>query len=173
MSGIIFLIGMPGSGKTRWGGEAAAFYDLSFVDLDGYIEHLEGKTIKEIFDEDGEQVFRAMEKNALMALVAQNKAPFILSCGGGTPIDEENFKLMKSRGCIVYLEAEPERLFANLQAGMMQRPLLADSDDPFQQLKKLYEERKIVYEQADFILDTENLSLGDFKKIIETCIEQH
>lgn len=172
MSKILFFIGMPGAGKTVWGKKLAAHFHWSFFDLDQYIEERESKTIAQLFELSGEAAFRKKETIALKNIVAGNEKPFVLSCGGGVPLNPSNFSLMKEHGCIVYLKAKIETLFHNLQHEAGKRPLLQQDKNFAVSLTELYEKRKKIYEQADYIFDVENLSLTDFESLQE-CINQH
>lgn len=170
MSKNIFIIGMSGAGKTAWGEQVAKKFSLPFFDLDHYLEMKLGMTITQMFTVYGEQGFRELETQALHELIRDNKAPFILSCGGGTPVSARNFDAMKSNGCTIYLKAEIPTLLKNLEGEIHQRPLLNNGVIiPAQRLTELYERRKAIYEQADHTLQVENLSIQDFEPILQAC----
>ena len=75
----IFLIGFMGSGKTHWGKELSQKMDIPFFDLDEKIEEHEGKTIVQIFAEEGEEYFRLLEKDVLH-LLTENHETFVMAC---------------------------------------------------------------------------------------------
>jgi shikimate kinase len=102
---IIYIIGFMGSGKTTIGRELAFRLNWSFVDLDNKIEEFAGKTIPEIFSQNGEEYFREIESNILKSQSSANKT--IISTGGGTPCHDENMKLMLSTGLTVILNLHP------------------------------------------------------------------
>ena len=120
---MIFLIGFMACGKTTLGKalERAFPGELSFVDLDEYIESKAGKTVRAIFADEGEAAFRRMESEAI-AEVAERYS--LVACGGGTPCHGRNLELMLSRGTVVWLEASRERSVSRLIAFQAQRPLL-------------------------------------------------
>lgn len=167
----LYLTGMPGSGKTTWGREIATTYHLFFFDLDHYIEQMQGKPITTIFQEEGEARFRSVESEALREIIYNHKQPLVLSCGGGTTINNDNFSLLKSSGYIVYLKATTGTLLSNMQQGFASRPLL-NLPDPERRLIELYQQRRTVYEQADYTLQVENLSIQDFEPILQLCTKQ-
>lgn len=168
---LVFLVGMPGAGKTYWGVQLSAALGLSFIDLDKYIEEQAGATVSHIFQESGEAVFREKETLALQALVANAGTQCIIACGGGTPIFGDNLHIMKAAGCVIYLKASFDTLLANLQRDHTDRPLLKQKD-PTLLLQDLFEKRRAYYEQAHYILDVENLSVPTFAQIIAQCTDR-
>ena len=169
----IFLIGMPGAGKTYWGKEIGAAYDLPFIDLDGFIEMQEQLTIPEIFAAKGEDSFRLIEQAALKSIIAQLTFPAIIACGGGTPVFFDNMQVMKEAGTVVYLEAPLPILYDRLQETLNMRPILKDEDSLASLLEILYVSRKEIYEQADHILNAIDITVATFTQIIDTCINKH
>ena len=168
---ILFLIGMTGAGKTYWGKILALEYGFQHTDLDECIEAQKGKTIAEIFREDGEEVFREMEATALRNITQSVKGDTIISCGGGTPVFHDNLAYMKGRGCTVYLQASVSYLTSRLMNTDAKRPLIDDAVE--ERLKQLYENRKNIYEKAHHIVDVETLTVGNFAEIIAQCKHQH
>jgi shikimate kinase len=163
---------MPGSGKSYWGRKLASHYDLPFVDLDTCIEEKLGRTISAIFGTEGEMRFRKLESEALAEVLADERS-LILGCGGGTVLALENRELMKQHGCMVYLQAPVRFLSENLRERAKDRPLLAGFPDLEERLGALLEQRKKVYELADYILPVRTVSLTNFDSIIEACIRKH
>ncbi|MBQ6078976.1 MAG: shikimate kinase [Muribaculaceae bacterium] len=108
----VFLIGYMCCGKTTLGVELAQQMDLTFIDLDEYIEAVNGMSIIEIFDEMGEQHFRHLETEALRDVAAMSDV--IIGCGGGTPCHNDNMVLMNAAGTTVWLTTSPEVLTARL-----------------------------------------------------------
>ncbi|MEI8279476.1 MAG: shikimate kinase [Bacteroidota bacterium] len=169
---ILFLIGMPGAGKSYWGKELATAHQLPFIDLDGFIEMQEEMSIKDIFDTRGEKTFREIERAALISIIYQLTFPAIIACGGGTPMFYDNMQVMRVVGCVVYLKTPLPILIERLQIAFQTRPLL-NGPDPLQELlEQLYASRHEVYEQAQHILPTENISLTTFDQIISSCINR-
>jgi len=166
----IFLVGMPGAGKTGWGRRVAARFALRFYDTDEMIEQREGKEIPEIFEAGGEPYFRALEQKVLAELVNGSAEPFVCSTGGGLPADPVNFRMMKEAGVIIYLKADINTLMRHLQHARKERPLLAG--DTEHRLQQLLSARKAIYEQADYTFDTAEFSPEHIKPIIDLCIKQ-
>ena len=108
----IFLIGYMGCGKTTLGEVLARQMGLQYVDLDEYIEDLQGMTVVEIFDEMGEPRFRELETDALHEVAAMTDV--IVGCGGGTPCHGSNMALMNQAGITIWLTTSPERITARL-----------------------------------------------------------
>jgi shikimate kinase len=121
LGGNIFLIGFMGSGKTYWGKQWAAEYNLSFHDLDTMIESETGKTVAEIFEEDGEEFFREKEKQLIRTFKFKDNC--IVSCGGGTPCFNDNMQWMNEHGTTVYLAATPQYIYERIAEETDKRPL--------------------------------------------------
>ncbi|MCG2617286.1 shikimate kinase [Terrimonas sp. NA20] len=157
----IFLIGFMGSGKTHRGRQLSQKLNLPFFDLDEQIVNSEGKSINEIFAEEGEEIFRLKEKEVLN-IITESHASFIMACGGGAPCYFNNIEYMNQSGVTVWLNTPLQVLFKRLQKEREHRPLLRDLSDA--QLNNFivrkFSDRKIYYEQAKvFIEDDEDTSL--------------
>jgi shikimate kinase len=169
---LVFLTGMPGSGKTYWGRKVSDAFALPFVDIDEYIEATEGRTITEIFELEGERGFRQIEVTALRDIIAATNNG-IVACGGGTVTHHGNIESMRAVGCIVYLKAEVTTLAGRLQDEADKRPLLTRSPYLLPTLQQMLSAREGFYEQADHILEVESLTVATFAQIIESCIKPH
>ncbi|MBO9632095.1 MAG: shikimate kinase [Chitinophagaceae bacterium] len=160
----IFLIGFMGAGKTHWGKQVANRMGLPFYDLDELIVAQEGRSIADIFTENGEEYFRLAEKQTLEELVEKEDS-MIISCGGGTPCFFNNIDFMKRYGIVVWLNTHVEVILQRLMKERMHRPLLKDIQDGDLRnhiIRKL-NERRMYYEQADVIIDKEDsISMNDF-----------
>ena len=124
MSSIV-LIGFMGAGKTTVGKELVK-KGFELIDTDAYIEACEKMSISDIIAQKGEYYFRQAETTALKTLLVQDKQ-FVISCGGGMPLREENRKLLKNLALVVYLRILPETVLARLK-GHTTRPLLKGDD---------------------------------------------
>jgi len=144
----VYLVGMPGSGKTRVGYVLARLVGLSFVDLDREIEVSAGSSVAEIFEREGEAGFRRMESEALE--VISSREGLVVSCGGGVVLDAGNRALLSSSGKVVWLSMSVERLRERAPVAG-RRPLLREPGD----LERLMGEREPFYrEVADVIVDS-------------------
>lgn len=173
MKTLIFLTGMPAAGKTYWGERTAQYYGMRFIDLDTYIAGQEQKSIAELFAEDGEKRFREKEHQYLRQVIDNLQTNTIVACGGGTPNYHQNMHLMKTAGCVIYLQADVAWLLENIRRSHEIRPLLVNRMDTTEYLQQLLEERRPVYEQAHFILPAEGISFSTFEEIIATCTNKH
>ena len=151
MSSIV-LIGFMGAGKTTVGKELVK-KGFELIDTDAYIEACEKMSISDIFAQKGEDYFRQAETKALKTLLVQDKQ-FVISCGGGMPLREENRKLLKKLGMVVYLRIQPETVLARLK-GDTTRPLLK-GDDSGERVRTLMKQREAHYLSGeDFVLDVD------------------
>jgi len=127
MTSRFFLVGFMGSGKTTTGKLLAAALGYEFLDLDDWIESQERKTITEIFSENGETGFRALEHQYLRVLGTREN--LVLSTGGGTPCHYQNMEWMNAQGSTLFLHTTEEILFDRLTLQKQHRPLIAAMDD--------------------------------------------
>ena len=126
MMPLLFLIGYRGSGKTTAGRALAARLGWAFVDADAVIEERSGKSIREIFAEEGEPAFRDKESAILAELCEQ--ANTVIATGGGVVIREENRKLLRKHGFVAWLSADAVTVWKRIQADAAtaeRRPALA------------------------------------------------
>ena len=152
-----------GAGKTTVGKTLAQELNLPFYDLDWYIESRMRKTVKEIFDERGEEGFRLIEHNLLHEVAEFEDV--IISCGGGVPCFYDNMDYMNQKGDTVYLKATPEVLYGHLNMGKSVRPLLQNktSEEVEEFIKEQLQVREPFYSKAKYTLDV-NL-MDDYDKI--------
>lgn len=118
----VFLIGFMGAGKSTVGKIVAERLGLPFMDLDDTIEQSAGRSVREIFDSEGEATFRELESQALASL--SDVEPSVVACGGGVVISPENRTMLKSSGIVVYLRVSAGETLARLGDDDT-RPLLA------------------------------------------------
>ena len=158
----IVLIGFMGTGKSAVGRVLARRFGWRHVDTDTEIEREAGKSIPEIFIEEGEPAFRARESALLSSLTSSSVPPLlgagglILSTGGGTPLRPENAELLKQIGTVVWLHVTPEAILSRVSRSLHERPLLnAHRDDPLTRIQTLLADRAPRYAAlADHTLDT-------------------
>lgn len=151
MTNHLVLVGLMGSGKTSVGERVAAALGRPFVDSDDFVEQRTGRTVREIWLEDGEPAFRALEREALTeALVAAD--PAVIAAAGGVVLAEQNRKTLRAADAtVVWLHADPSILAARATRGD-HRPLL--DDDPHATLHQMAADRDALYrEVADEVID--------------------
>lgn len=163
----LILIGFRCTGKSSVGKAVAKQLGRRFVDIDDYIEAKEGRTIKEIFDKEGEIGFRRLEREAIEELCKMDN--MVIATGGGAVMDEENIRNMKRNGYLILLEAWPEVIYSRLMndaKSYNQRPNLTQKS-PFEEIKHLLETRKPFYHNnADLVLDSSKESINSISKKI-------
>lgn len=142
-----------GAGKTTLGKALSDSLGLPFYDLDWYIESRMHKTVKDIFDSQGEEGFRRIERNMLHEVAEFENV--IVSCGGGTPCFFDNMSYMNSQGHTVYLKASPEVLHEHLKMGRTVRPLLLNKtpEEVKTFISTQLKERERYYSMARHTLD--------------------
>jgi len=158
----IYLVGFMGTGKSAVGRELAKKKNnlekrWQFVDLDGLIELKAKRSISDIFAQEGEPYFRKIEKQVLKEVAKEKQ--FVVGCGGGIVINEENIKIMKASGVIICLSAKPEVILKRI-SGSTHRPLLK-VDNPIERIKLLLKLRSPYYAKADKTIDTSRLSIKE------------
>ena len=164
----IIIIGYMGSGKTTVGHALSQELGLPFYDLDWYIETRMHRTVKQIFDEKGEEGFRKIEHNLLHEVAEFEDV--IISCGGGTPCFFDNIDYINRQGETVYLKCTTDVLYKHLKMGKTVRPLLLNK--PPDEVKTFIEaqlkQREPFYAKAKHIVD---VSLMDNKEKIKTTVD--
>jgi shikimate kinase len=165
----ISLWGFMGAGKSTLAKALADSMELDWLDADQELEQREGRSIQEIFAQEGEAYFRQLETALLRELVESGHArPLILSTGGGMPMKEENRQLLKTFGLSVYLHVSFEDIRQRL-AGDCTRPLW--SDEQIEAMRQRYEERIPTYQLADVTL-VGNKSSHELVQEIEQVIQR-
>lgn len=149
----LFLLGFMGCGKSYWGRMLSKELAVPFLDLDDLIADRAGKTIAEIFLEQGEPGFRALERDALHLLV--DMPPSIVAAGGGTPCFGDNMDWMNTHGQTVYLNTPSNVLVQRLRHEKEVRPLLSGVKDADLQhfIEIKIAEREPFYMQAQVVLE--------------------
>lgn len=143
----IYLIGMPGCGKSTIGKIISGEINMQFIDLDEYIVEQTGKSISELF-EVGESYFRDCETECLMK-ASECADNVIIATGGGIVERNVNSDIMKSNGKVVFIHTPPEQILAN--SALDGRPLLADNKN---RIFELFERRYGKYQEfADYTVD--------------------
>ena len=160
----VALIGFMGAGKSSVGRVLAHKINKPFVDIDKLIEEKSGKSITNIFSENGEAAFRALEKNA--TITASACGDNVIACGGGVILDEQNIAALKKHAVVIYLKSSLPVIVQRLTASRSKRPKLADENWE-NTVSTLMADREPLYTKAaDIIVETGNASIADTVKLI-------
>lgn len=141
----VFLVGMPGSGKSRMAKFISSVTDLSYKDLDDEIERTEGKSIKEIFKNHGETYFRNKETEILKNIIEKDKN-LIIATGGGTPCFNHNIDLINKSGLSIFLNTSLDVIVERISR-KNKRPLFQNKDVE-ETVKKMFQERIKFYSKS-------------------------
>ena len=138
----IFLVGLPGAGKSTVGDFIAKKIDYRFVDLDHEIEKSQGRSISEIFEIDGEDYFREIESKLLRQMTMEN---VVIATGGGAPCFNDNMDWMNQNGFTVFLNP-PIGMIISRISNQSHRPLIGNS--PEESINDLFQKRITLYQRA-------------------------
>lgn len=166
----IFLIGLPGSGKTTLGKELAKALRIPFFDLDAEIERIQAMIISEIFKHKGENYFRQQESSALKEFYSSPES-FVLATGGGAPCFFDNMQSINQAGTSIFLDVPAKEITRRIQSQQLgERPLFANT--PREALKDQIEfmrsSRISFYRQAHFVFSGANISVKEILEKIKT-----
>lgn len=153
----LYLVGFMGTGKSTIGRAVAHKLHFSFIDSDLEIERLQGRTITDIFAQDGEPVFREMERQFVVGGHPAERS--VVACGGGLVVQPGMLDLLKSKGVVVCLHASIETIL-DRTGRHRTRPLLA-VEDPEQRVRTLYAQREPIYKQCGTVILTDARPLHD------------
>ena len=175
----IFLVGMMGSGKSKTGPDLAKMINYAFVDTDEVIEKASKLSISDIFEKDGEKLFRDLEKQVLKEISQHHS--LVIATGGGLVTVPENWGILH-QGIVIWLDLDLQRSIKRIEIDNKKRPLL-DRDDLSQTFSQIYESRKPMYLESDLRIEVEEQSPYEVASLIaeqlpsilidqETLIEQ-
>ena len=157
VSSNIILVGLMGSGKSTIGRKLSEICEMDFYDSDILIEQKTGKTIAQIFSEEGEPAFRQHEQAVIDNILQKNK--IILATGGGAILNAKSRALFKTHGTVFYLTASIDILLQRAEQALAHRPLLHVAN-PREKLETLLLQREAWYlEAANHVISTENKSV--------------
>jgi shikimate kinase len=159
---IVYLVGMPGSGKSTVGREVAGRLGAPFVDLDEEVERRSGATVSQIFASEGEAGFRTLEARALVD--ASRQDPSVVACGGGVVLEPANRITLRNTGTCVYLHV-PLAVLEERVEPAADRPLIRAEGD----LERLLVEREGLYREfAGHVVD----GSGDPGEVADAIVEE-
>ncbi len=162
----VFFVGFMGAGKTSVARKLARAAGVASIDMDTYIERSEGKRVKEIFAEVGEEGFRAVETRVLYELAAGE--PRLISCGGGVVLAKENRDELKRAGFVVYLKVTAAEAASRIH-DLSTRPLFRDLDNA----QHVIDSRLPLYaEVADVTVDTAGCGTGMIARKVQRILEE-
>lgn len=155
----LVLVGMMGSGKSTVGRLVAERLQRPLLDSDVLVEERTGRSVREIFADDGEEAFRTIESQVLIDALASDE-PSVIAAAGGVVLHESNREALRTCDArVVWLMADPDILLARVRNGM-HRPLL--DDDPATTLQRMWTEREPLYrEVADAIVSVDQRTITD------------
>lgn len=159
----IFLLGLPGSGKTTTGKELAVLLNMPFVDLDAEIERTEGMGIKDIFRDKKEDYFRKAESARLKHWIGA-VPDFVMATGGGAPCFFDNLSVMNSSGTTIFLDVPPSEIARRIMGTeLADRPLFANvhPENLKDQIEFMRSQRISYYRQAKFVVDGVDVSASE------------
>jgi shikimate kinase len=147
----LYLVGFMGTGKSTTGRAVAAHLGCAAVDSDHEIERLTGKSVAQIFAEDGEPAFRALERKFIES--GHPPRGVVVACGGGLVVQPGMLPLLQSKGVVICLHASLETIILRT-AQAQTRPLL-NVENPEDRIRRLYSEREAIYQRAGTVILTD------------------
>jgi shikimate kinase len=168
---IIYIIGFMGSGKSTAGKKLASALGWRFIDLDKKIEEKTGKSIQEIFTQNGEDYFRDLETRELKNL--NSSLNTVISTGGGTPCYSNNMDYMLSTGLTIYLKLTPGQLKSRLSDSKGERPLIKDlkPTELLSFIEKKLADRVLWYEKSELIFEGIDLDISLLLSMVKSKIK--
>ena len=160
-----------GSGKTTAGKKLASLLGWSFIDLDKKIEEYTGKTIPEIFSQNGEDYFRDVESEILRNLKSGTNT--VISTGGGTPCYSDNMDFMLETGLTIYLKLTPGQLKSRLSESKGERPLIKDLDhaEATVFIEEKLADREKWYEQSEIMIEGMDLDINLLHSLVKSRLK--
>jgi len=150
----VFVLGFMGAGKSTFARALAEKIAYEFADLDELIEAKLGRSVRQIFETEGEAFFRAAESNCLIELGSRDN--IVVACGGGTPCYNDNGNWIMQHGKSIYLECSLPQLTTRLEKETELRPLLRKEENLEETIRRMLRSRRPFYEAADITLSGED-----------------
>ena len=167
---LVYIIGFMGSGKSTAGRKLASLLGWSFIDLDIRIEEYTGKTIPEIFSQNGEDYFRNIESKILKSLISQTNT--VISTGGGSPCYADNMDHMVNTGLTIYLKMTPGQLKSRLSGSTGERPLIKEinNEDLLGFIEEKLASREKWYNRAEIIVEVIDLDISSLHSLVKSSL---
>ena len=164
----IFLIGFMGCGKSTLGRSLSLALNLTFIDLDSFLEEKYFRTIPQIFAEEGEDAFRRKERKVLEEVSAFDHV--IVATGGGAPCFFDNMELMNNAGFCIFLDVNIDSLISRLIHARTERPLIkGKSPEELRAfIEVLMQKRRPFYEKAHYILKGDEILAEDVIQLVNS-----
>jgi len=153
----IIITGFMGTGKSVVAKELARKLKMVFIDMDQIIEERQGTSIADIFTRYGEKYFRAQENKLIKEL--SQKENMVIATGGGTLLSSDNARILDQRGQIICLYAGSQTIYNRVKR-KNNRPLLKE-ENLLSEINRLLEERKKIYDNIKWKIDTTNLNIQE------------
>ncbi|MGE0143969.1 MAG: shikimate kinase [Planctomycetota bacterium] len=168
----IALLGLRGAGKSTVGRELSVRLGLPFVELDAEVERRTGMKLGQIFELNGESSFRRSEREALRALLDDDRGALVIATGGGIVTDPETFALLRERTWTVWLEARPQDHWQRVVAQGDTRPMQGQ-DAAFDGLVAILDQRRRLYSQAAITVQTSGRDVRSIAEAIAVAWPRH
>jgi shikimate kinase len=172
----IFLIGMPGSGKTTIGRKLSSILEMPFLDLDEQVVKFTGKSIKDIFAEHGEDYFRQVESNLLEAITVGNTR-FVMATGGGAPCFFDNISFINKSGISIFLDVSVHEIVNRLlKTDITSRPLIGGGNQEIELVKQIenkLQNRLIFYQKAHIKIKSDHIDGSMVTKYLDMYLNRN
>jgi shikimate kinase len=159
----LYLVGFMGTGKSAVGRLVTRRLGMTLIDSDTAIEKRYGGPIREIFEKEGEERFRELEKEFIEK--GHSEEGCVVACGGGLVIQPGMLDLLKTRGVVICLLASAESILRRTK-GNKNRPLL-NVEDPLEAIRKMLAKREPIYRKAGTLVLTDNRSLTEISSHVQ------
>ena len=163
----IIITGFMGTGKSVVAKELARKLKMVFIDMDQIIEERQGTSIADIFTRYGEKYFRAQENKLIKEL--SQKENMVIATGGGTLLSSDNARILGQKGQIICLYADSQTIYNRVNK-KNNRPLLK-RENVLSEINRLLEERKKIYDNIKWKIDTTNLNIQEVTDKIISLLE--
>ncbi len=169
----IILVGFMASGKTTLGISLAEKLNLSFIDTDQIIEKQTGKTVSQIFEINGESLFRELELECIASI--KELENYVLSVGGGLPCYNNMMDELNNMGLTIFLDVDSDQIYKRLQSELFIRPLLKElaPNELKSYTEEFYAKRREIYNKAKLVVYFNSESVQESLEKLINLINLH